>query len=118
DAVYIRTFDLGGDKFPLFLHMPPEENPFLGWRAIRVCLDMPDMFRAQLRALLRATAHGDVRIMLPLINDISEVQRTRSLLDEEAAKLEAAGIAYNAGYKLGVMIETPAAALTAAELAR
>ena len=118
EAVYIRTFDLGGDKFPLFLHMPPEENPFLGWRAIRVCLDTPDMFRAQLRALLRATAHGDVRIMLPLINDVSEVVRTRALLDEEAARLTAEGVAFNGGYKLGIMIETPAAALTAPELAR
>jgi phosphoenolpyruvate-protein phosphotransferase (PTS system enzyme I) len=88
DAVYIRTFDLGGDKFPLFLHMPPEENPFLGWRAIRVCLDTPDLFRAQLRALLRATAHGDVRIMLPLVNEISEIRRTRQLLEEEANRLE------------------------------
>jgi phosphotransferase system enzyme I (PtsI) len=118
EAVYIRTFDLGGDKFPLFLHMPAEENPFLGWRAIRVCLDLPDLFRAQLRALLRATAHGDLRIMLPLINDVSEVVRTRELLDEEAAKLTAEGIAYNGGYKLGIMIETPAAALTAQELSR
>ena len=117
-AVYIRTFDLGGDKFPLFLHMPPEENPFLGWRAIRVCLDTPELFRAQLRALLRATAHGDVRIMLPLINDIEEVRRTRKMLIEEEEKLNAAGIAYNRGYKLGVMIETPAAALTASKLAR
>jgi phosphoenolpyruvate-protein phosphotransferase (PTS system enzyme I) len=118
DAVYIRTFDLGGDKFPLFLHMPPEENPFLGWRAIRVCLDTPDMFRAQLRALLRATAHGDVRIMLPMVNEVSEVRRTRQLLEEETLKLEQEGIPFNAGYKLGIMIETPAAALTAAELAR
>ena len=118
DAVYIRTFDLGGDKFPLFLHMPPEENPFLGWRAIRVCLDLPDLFRAQLRALLRATAHGDVRIMLPLINEIEEVQRTRSMLEEEAESLRGAGIPFNSAYKLGVMIETPAAALTAPELAR
>lgn len=118
DAVYIRTFDLGGDKFPLFLHMPPEENPFLGWRAIRVCLDTPDLFRAQLRALLRATAHGDLRIMLPLINEISEIRRTRQLLEEEASRLEAEGVRFNAGYKVGVMIETPAAALTAAELAR
>jgi phosphoenolpyruvate-protein phosphotransferase (PTS system enzyme I) len=118
EAVYIRTFDLGGDKFPVFLHMPPEENPFLGWRAIRVCLDMPDLFRVQLRALLRATAHGDVRIMLPMINDIDEVRRTRELLDEEADGLRRAGIAYNAGYKLGVMIETPAAAIIAPELAR
>jgi phosphoenolpyruvate-protein phosphotransferase (PTS system enzyme I) len=118
DAVYIRTFDLGGDKFPAFLHMPPEENPFLGWRAIRVCLDTPDLFRAQLRALLRATAHGDVRIMLPLVNEISEIRRTRQLLEEEAHALEMQGIAFNGGYKVGVMIETPAAALTAAELAR
>jgi phosphoenolpyruvate-protein phosphotransferase (PTS system enzyme I) len=118
DAVYIRTFDLGGDKFPLFLHMPPEENPFLGWRAIRVCLDTPDMFRAQLRALLRATAHGDVRIMLPLVNEISEIRRTRQLLEEEAARLEAEGVPFNAGCKVGIMIETPAAAMTASELAR
>jgi phosphoenolpyruvate-protein phosphotransferase (PTS system enzyme I) len=118
DAVYIRTFDLGGDKFPLFLHMPTEENPFLGWRAIRVCLDTPDLFRPQLRALLRATAHGDVRIMLPLVNEVSEIRRTRQLLEEEAQRLEHDGIAFNAGFKLGVMIETPAAALIAAELAR
>jgi phosphotransferase system enzyme I (PtsI) len=117
-AVYIRTFDLGGDKFPLFLNMPPEENPFLGWRAIRVCLDMPDLFRTQLRALLRATAHGDLRIMLPLINQVDEVRRTRQLLAEEEARLQAEGIYYNPGYKLGVMIETPAAALTAVELSR
>jgi phosphotransferase system enzyme I (PtsI) len=118
DAVYIRTFDLGGDKFPLFLHMPPEENPFLGWRAIRVCLDTPDLFRTQLRALLRATAHGDIRIMLPLINDIDEVKRTRALLEEEEDRLWDEGIPFNRGYKLGVMIETPAAALTASKLAR
>jgi phosphotransferase system enzyme I (PtsI) len=117
-AIYIRTFDLGGDKFPLFLHMPPEENPFLGWRAIRVCLDTPDLFRAQLRALLRATAHGDVRIMLPLVNDIDEIRRTRKMLVEEGEKLDQAGIPYNRGYKLGVMIETPAAAMTASKLAR
>ena len=118
DAIFIRTFDLGGDKFPLFLQMPTEENPFLGWRAIRVCLDLPDMFRAQLRALLRASAHGDVRIMLPLINDVREVQRTRQLLEEEEHSLREAGIAFNQGYKVGIMIETPAAALTSPELAR
>jgi len=117
-AVYIRTFDLGGDKFPMFLHMPQEENPFLGWRAIRVCLDEPELFRTQLRALLRATAHGDVRLMIPLVNDVEEIRQVRALLEEEAAKLSRDGIAYNAGYKVGVMIETPAAALDAAELAR
>lgn len=117
-AVYIRTFDLGGDKFPMFLHMPQEENPFLGWRAIRVCLDEPELFRTQLRALLRSTAHGDVRFMVPLVNDVEEIRQVRALLEEEAAGLARAGIPYNAGYKVGVMIETPAAALDAAELAR
>ena len=118
DAIYIRAFDLGGDKFPAFLHMPPEENPFLGWRAIRVLLDLPELFRTQLRALLRSTAHGDVRIMVPLVNELEEIQRTREMLDEEGDKLRAAGIPFNQGYKLGAMIETPAAALTAHELAR
>lgn len=118
DAVFIRTFDLGGDKFPAFLHMPPEENPFLGWRAIRVCLDRPELFRTQLRALLRATAHGDVRIMLPLVTSIEEVEQTRELLQEEADRLDSEGIPYNPGYKVGGMVETPAAALTAHDLAR
>lgn len=117
-AVYIRTFDLGGDKFPMFLNMPREDNPFLGWRAIRVCLDEPELFRTQLRALLRATAHGDVRLMLPLVNDVEEIRQVRALLEEEEAALTRDGIAYNTGYKLGIMIETPAAALDAAELAR
>lgn len=117
-AVVIRTFDLGGDKFPMFLHGPPEENPFLGWRAIRVCLDEPELFRTQLRAILRATAHGDVRIMLPLVTSVEEVQEVRELLEEEEERLREDGIPFNSGYKLGVLIETPAAALDAAELAR
>jgi phosphotransferase system enzyme I (PtsI) len=117
-AVVIRTFDLGGDKFPLFLNMPPEENPYLGWRAIRVCLDMPELFRTHLRAMLRATIHGDVRIMLPLITDIDELRETRRILAEEESRLQDEGIPYNAGYKVGVMIETPAAAMIAPRLAR
>ncbi|MEJ2186946.1 MAG: phosphoenolpyruvate--protein phosphotransferase [Gemmatimonadota bacterium] len=118
EAVFIRTFDLGGDKFPVFLHMPVEENPFLGWRAVRVCLDTPDLFRTQLRALLRATAHGDVRIMLPLVTTVDEIRETRRMLEEEEAGLHAASIPFNPGYKLGVMIETPAAVLIAEELGR
>ena len=117
-AVYIRTFDLGGDKFPMFLHMPQEENPFLGWRAIRVCLDEPELFRTQLRAILRATPYGDIRIMIPLVNDVEEVVQVRALLESEEERLKADGIPFNRGYKLGIMIETPAAALDAAELAR
>ena len=116
--VVIRTYDLGGDKFPAFLHMPKEENPFLGWRAIRVCLDEPQMFRSQLRALLRAMDYGDVRIMIPMVNEISDVLRTRALLDECAAELAAEGRPINRPYTLGAMVETPAAALVAPELAR
>ena len=115
--VIIRTYDLGGDKFPTFLHLAPEENPFLGWRAIRLCLDELGLFRAQLRALLRAGAHGDVRIMLPMINEIAEVEATRALLDEAAADLRAAGETLPPRYSLGVMVETPAAALSVPELA-
>jgi phosphotransferase system enzyme I (PtsI) len=118
ETVIIRTFDLGGDKFPLFLNMPAEENPYLGWRAIRVCLDMPELFRTHLRAMLRATIHGDLRIMLPLINDLSELRETRRILEDEEDRLNADGIPFNPGYKLGVMIETPAAALSAPRLAR
>jgi phosphoenolpyruvate-protein phosphotransferase (PTS system enzyme I) len=117
-AVFIRTYDLGGDKFPTFLQMPAEENPFLGWRAIRVCLDRLELFRPQLRAILRATAHGDLRILLPLVNDVEEVVRVRELLAEEEANLKREGIPFSSGYKLGILIETPAAALDAAELAR
>ncbi len=116
--VIIRTYDLGGDKFPVFLHMPKEENPFLGWRAIRVCLDEPALFRAQLRALLRAMQHGDVRIMLPLVNEISEISRTRELLDSCRDELAAEGHTVDRPYMLGAMIETPAAALSASVLAQ
>jgi phosphotransferase system enzyme I (PtsI) len=116
--VVIRTYDLGGDKFPAFLNMPKEENPFLGWRAIRLCLDEPGLFRAQLRALLRASEYGDLRIMIPLVNDIDEVVRTRALMDECVAELAAEGNPIRRPYVLGAMVETPAAAITAADLAR
>ena len=117
EPVVIRTFDLGGDKFPAFLHMAPEENPFLGWRAIRVCLDEPVVFRTQLRALLRAMPYGDVRIMLPLVNEVREVEETRALIERYREELAAEGLEIG-GYRLGAMIETPAAAMTAPELAR
>jgi phosphotransferase system enzyme I (PtsI) len=117
-AVIIRTFDLGGDKFPMFLHMAAEENPFLGWRGVRVCLDQPELFMPQLRACLRATAHGDVRIMVPLVNTVGEIQAVRELLNTAADELRAEGRPFNRGVKLGTMIETPAAALKATELAQ
>ncbi len=103
--VTLRTFDIGGDKFPLFLDMPPEENPYLGWRAIRVCLDLPDLFRNQLRAALRADGDsGQMRILLPFVTSLDEVLRTRDILDEVAT-----GIGRERhGVPLGVMVETPA----------
>ncbi len=115
--VVIRTYDLGGDKFPAFLHMPKEENPFLGWRAIRLCLDEPELFRSQLRALARARMYGDVRIMLPMVSQINEVTRTRQLLDETLEELRSEGFEVP-HCQVGAMIETPAAALIAEELAR
>ena len=110
--VVIRTFDIGGDKLPIG-GFPVEPNPFLGWRAIRMCLDQPDLFRTQLRALLRAAVHGDVRILLPLIVSAEEVAAARVLLEEAADELEARGVAFRRDVPLGVMIETPAAAVAA-----
>ncbi len=116
--VVIRTYDLGGDKFPPFLHMVPEENPFLGWRAIRVCLDEPALFHAQLRALLRAGARGDIRVMLPLVNEISEIKAAREMLERAASELGGEARSAARSLRLGVMIETPAAAICARDLAR
>jgi phosphotransferase system enzyme I (PtsI) len=110
--VVIRTFDVGGDKLPVGGY-PTEANPFLGWRAIRMCLDEPELFKTQLRALLRAAMHGDVRIMLPLIVSLEEVWQARKLLDEAAAELDARGVEYRHDLPLGVMIETPAAVVAA-----
>lgn len=110
--VVIRTFDVGGDKLPVGGYAT-EPNPFLGWRAIRMCLDQPELFGVQLRALLRAAVHGDVRIMLPLVVTVDEVRRARALLDEAARELEARGAQFRRDVPLGVMIETPAAAVSA-----
>ncbi len=114
--VVIRTFDIGGDKLPVGGY-PTEANPFLGWRAIRMCLDQPDMFKTQLRAMLRAAVHGDLRIMLPLIVTVEEVRQARELLSEAAAELASDGVAFRADVPLGVMVETPAAAVAADTLA-
>jgi phosphoenolpyruvate-protein phosphotransferase (PTS system enzyme I) len=115
-AVIIRTYDIGGDKLPVG-GFPAEPNPFLGWRAIRMCLDEPELFRAQLRALLRAAQHGDVRIMLPLVITLDEVLRARELLEESARELTERGVPHRASVPLGVMVETPAAAVAADTLA-
>ena len=115
--VVIRTVDIGGDKVMPGIVDAAEANPFLGWRGIRMSLDRPDLFRPQLRALLRAAVHGNVDIMFPMISDAREVERARATLSECERELQAAGVA--AGRPgVGIMVETPAAALCAPELAR
>ena len=115
--VIVRTLDIGGDKPIAGIEFPDEENPFLGWRGIRMCLDRPDIFKKQLRALLRAAVHGNIKVMLPMVAEIGEVTRTRALVEECAAELKAEGVPH-AGFDLGVMIETPAAVLIAPALAK
>ena len=110
--VVIRTYDVGGDKLPIG-GFPHEANPFLGWRAIRMCLDEPELFKVQLRALLRAAVHGDVRILLPLVVSVEEVRQARFLLQEAASELRKRGVEFREAVPLGVMIETPAAAMSA-----
>ncbi len=115
--VVIRTFDIGGDKFPAGFRANAEANPFLGWRAIRVCLDHPEVFRPQLRAILRAAKRAPVKLMIPLVTRVEEVQLTREMVEEEAASLAAAGIEAASEIEIGVMIETPAAVIIADRLA-
>jgi phosphotransferase system enzyme I (PtsI) len=115
--VVIRTFDIGGDKLPVG-GFPSEPNPFLGWRAIRMCLDESDLFKVQLRALLRAAVHGDLRIMLPLVVTVDEVRETRQLIEECVAELSARRVPFRDDVPLGVMVETPAAAVACDTLVR
>jgi phosphoenolpyruvate-protein phosphotransferase (PTS system enzyme I) len=110
--VVIRTFDIGGDKLPIGGY-PAEANPFLGWRAIRMCLDQPALFKTQLKAISRAAVHGDVRILLPLIVSVEEILQTKELLEQACRDLERDGAAFKANLPLGAMIETPAAAVSA-----
>ena len=118
EPVVVRTYDLGGDKFPAAFRPPRENNPFLGWRAIRVCLDEPEIFRIQARGILRAQTEGNLHLMLPLITSLEELSRARELVEESAEALQQEGIAAASSVPVGVMIETPAAALLAEELAR
>ncbi|HLB54865.1 MAG TPA: phosphoenolpyruvate--protein phosphotransferase [Gemmatimonadales bacterium] len=117
DPVIIRTYDLGGDKFPAAFAAPPEANPFLGWRSIRVCLDQPEIFRPQLRAVLRAAADRKVELMLPLVTRVDEVVQAREMLLEEAGDLARAGVRAASSVPIGVMVETPAAVVIADRLA-
>ncbi len=117
NSVILRTLDIGGDKFLSHLKMPVELNPFLGMRAIRFCLRRKDVFRVQLRAMLRASAFGKVRIMFPMVSTLEELQETLAVLDEVKAGLAAEGIPHNPHLDVGTMIEVPSAAMIAHQLA-
>lgn len=116
--VIIRTLDVGGDKDIPYLGLEKEDNPFLGFRAVRYCLQNKDSYRVQLRALLRASAFGDIKIMVPLVTCVDEIRSVKALVKELMAELDAENIAYNKDIQVGVMIETPAASLIADLLAK
>lgn len=117
-AVVVRTMDIGGDKELPYLTLPHEMNPFLGYRAIRICLAQPDMFRTQLRALLRASVFGKLRIMFPMIATLGEFRQAKAMLMEEKAKLVSEGVAVADDIQVGIMIEIPAAAVIADKFAK
>ncbi|MBS6448524.1 MAG: phosphoenolpyruvate--protein phosphotransferase [Veillonella sp. oral taxon 158] len=116
--VIIRTMDIGGDKELKCLDLPSEMNPFLGYRAIRISLNRPDIFKVQLRALLRASAFGDIHIMYPMIASVEEVKQANAMLEECKAELTAEGKEFNKDIKVGIMIEVPAAAVISPILAK
>lgn len=111
--VIIRTLDIGGDKEIPYLGLGKEENPFLGFRAIRLCLQRDDLYRPQLRALLRASAFGDIKIMVPMVTCIDELRAVKAMIEEIKAELDEKNINYNKEIKVGIMVETPAASLMA-----
>ena len=118
DPVIIRTLDLGGDKLLSHVNVAEEMNPFLGWRAIRLCLQEKDLFRTQLRAILRASVFGNLKIMYPMISGVEELEAANVLLDECREQLRDDGVAFAEDVEIGVMIETPSAAMIADSLAR
>ncbi|MDP8251874.1 phosphoenolpyruvate--protein phosphotransferase [Pseudochrobactrum saccharolyticum] len=115
--VIVRTLDIGGDKPIAGIEFAQEENPFLGWRGIRMCLDRPDIFKPQLRALLRSAVHGQLKVMLPMISDVAEIRATKALIETCRQELLSEGKACGQ-FDLGVMIETPAAVFAAQQLAQ
>ncbi|NUF28432.1 phosphoenolpyruvate-protein phosphotransferase PtsI [Gilliamella sp. ESL0254] len=117
-SVIVRTMDIGGDKDVPYMHLPKEENPFLGWRAIRICLDRKEVLHAQLRAILRASAFGKLRIMFPMIISVEEIRTLKSEINILKEQLNTEGKAFDKNIEIGVMIETPAAAVIAHHLAK
>ncbi len=118
NPVIIRTLDLGGDKFASHLQLAQEMNPFLGWRAIRFCLAQPELFRAQLRAVLRASAEGNVKMMYPMISGLEELKQANALVEKCKDELRAGRIPFDENLEIGAMIEIPSAALVADALAK
>ncbi len=118
NPVIIRTLDLGGDKFLSQLDVPQQMNPFLGWRAIRFCLARPDIFKSQLRAILRASAYGKLKMMYPMISGLDELKQANALLEESKKELRKAGVAFDEEMEIGAMIEVPSAALISDILAK
>lgn len=118
EAVIIRTMDIGGDKDLPYLDLPQEMNPFLGWRAIRISLDRREILRDQLRGILRASAHGKLRIMFPMIISVEEIRELKAAIEEYKAELRAEDLAFDEEIEIGVMVETPAAAAIAHHLAK
>ncbi|WP_044479611.1 phosphoenolpyruvate--protein phosphotransferase [Paenibacillus antibioticophila] len=116
--VVVRTLDIGGDKELPYLDLPKEMNPFLGFRAVRLCLDRQDIFRTQLRALLRASVYGNLRIMFPMIATLDEFRQAKALLEEEKAKLVGEGTAVSDSIQLGIMVEIPSTAVLADQFAQ
>lgn len=116
--VTIRTMDIGGDKSLPYMELPQEDNPFLGWRAIRVCLDRQEILKTQFRALLRASKYGQIKVMLPMIMDIEEVRKTRAIFENCKKELREEGIEFDEKIMLGIMVETPAVAFRAKYFAK
>jgi len=116
--VTIRTLDIGADKYPPYMRVPREENPFLGWRSIRISLEMSGLFKVQLRAILRAAAKYNVRILFPMISSLEELRRAKELLAEAKAELYKEGLEHNPEIEVGIMVEVPSAVWLAARLAR
>lgn len=116
--VIVRTLDIGGDKHLPYLDLPEEANPFLGYRAIRICLEQVELFKTQLRAILRGSAFGKLRVMFPMISGIAEIRKAKAVLEECKAELRSTGTPFDENIEVGIMIEIPSAAMTADQLAK
>ncbi len=114
----IRTLDIGGDKDLKYMKLPKEENPFLGYRAIRIYLDNVDLFKVQLRAILRASSYGNVAIMLPMISSIEELRKSKEIIEEVKQELKTKNIKFNENIEVGIMVEIPSSAVMADEFAK